>query len=180
MDDDQTPRSGVHAQVFEVIVRQAMAGAPWKQICAGPMKVCNIDPEEIEEEVRRRKGGGGSSTASGKKTPKTPPAKGKSSSQERDKSKDFVPGSGSYGIGVRAQVFEVIVRQALAGAPWKEICAGPMQVNNINADDIEDEVRRRREDDDNQSPSPVRKKPKPPKGEGGISLPLPPPDKDET
>jgi hypothetical protein len=52
-------------------------------------------------------------------------------------------GAGSYGSGVRAQVFEVIVRQALAGAPWKEICAGPMQVNNISADEVEGEVKRR-------------------------------------
>ncbi|MBU6453125.1 MAG: hypothetical protein KGS72_15185 [Cyanobacteria bacterium REEB67] len=51
--------------------------------------------------------------------------------------------SGSYGSGVRAQVFEVIVRQALAGAPWREICAGPMQVNNISPDEVEGEVKRR-------------------------------------
>ncbi|HEY9784802.1 MAG TPA: hypothetical protein V6D17_05320, partial [Candidatus Obscuribacterales bacterium] len=52
-------------------------------------------------------------------------------------------GAGSYGSGVRAQVFEVIVRQALAGAPWREICAGPMQVNNITPDEVEQEVKRR-------------------------------------
>lgn len=51
--------------------------------------------------------------------------------------------SGSYGMGVRQQVFEVIVRQALAGAPWREICAGPMQVNNISPDEVELEVKRR-------------------------------------
>ncbi len=55
----------------------------------------------------------------------------------------FVSGAGSYGSGVRAQVFEVIVRQALAGAPWREICAGPMQVNNISAEEVETEVKRR-------------------------------------
>lgn len=54
------------------------------------------------------------------------------------------PGSpGSYGSGVRAQVFEVIVRQALAGAPWREICAGPMSVNGISPDEVEAEVKRR-------------------------------------
>ncbi len=53
-------------------------------------------------------------------------------------------GPSSYGSGVRAQVFEVIVRQAMAGAPWREICAGVMVVNNINAEDIEAEVKRRR------------------------------------
>ena len=51
--------------------------------------------------------------------------------------------AGSYGSGVRAQVFEVIVRQALAGAPWKEICAGPMQANRISPDEVEAEVQRR-------------------------------------
>jgi hypothetical protein len=55
----------------------------------------------------------------------------------------YSSGSGSYGSGVRAQVFEVIVRQALAGAPWREICAGPMQVNNISPDEVEAEVKRR-------------------------------------
>jgi len=51
---------------------------------------------------------------------------------------------GRYGSGVRAQVFEVIVRQALAGAPWREICAGPMQINSISPEEIELEVQRRR------------------------------------
>jgi hypothetical protein len=55
----------------------------------------------------------------------------------------FSSGPGSYGSGVRAQVFEVIVRQALAGAPWREICSGPMQVNNISPDEVEAEVKRR-------------------------------------
>jgi RNA polymerase subunit RPABC4/transcription elongation factor Spt4 len=51
--------------------------------------------------------------------------------------------SSPYGAGVREQVLEVIVRQALAGAPWREICAGPMQVNNITPQEVEAEVRRR-------------------------------------
>jgi hypothetical protein len=55
----------------------------------------------------------------------------------------FVPGAGSYGTGVRAQVFEVIVRQALAGAPWRELCANPMQANNISVNEVEAEVKRR-------------------------------------
>lgn len=49
----------------------------------------------------------------------------------------------AYGEGVRAQVFEVIVRQAIAGAPWQEICKGPMQINNISAKEVEAEVKRR-------------------------------------
>lgn len=53
-------------------------------------------------------------------------------------------GRSTYGSGVRDQVFEVIVRQAIAGAPWREICAGPMEVNKIDVEDIEAEVKRRR------------------------------------
>jgi hypothetical protein len=53
--------------------------------------------------------------------------------------------AGTYGAGVRAQVFEVIVRQGLAGAPWKEICAGPMRVNSITPAEVEAEMKRRRE-----------------------------------
>src|ERR1700679_4117067 len=50
----------------------------------------------------------------------------------------------AYGAGVRAQVFEVIVRQAMAGAPWKEICGGPMMVNAISAQEVQHEVDRRK------------------------------------
>jgi hypothetical protein len=66
---------------------------------------------------------------------------------------------GSYGSGVRAQVFEVIVRQALAGAPWREICAGPMQVNNIQPEEVEEEIRKRRGDDSGSDKSAPKKKP---------------------
>lgn len=85
---------------------------------------------------------------------------------------------GAFGSGVRAQVFEVIVRQAIAGAPWREICAGPLQVNNISEREIEAEVRKRRGmgDDDGFQPSPVPKKPKFPNRETEISLDPPPSD----
>ncbi len=49
----------------------------------------------------------------------------------------------TFGTAIRNQVFEVIVRQAIAGAPWREICAGPMQVNNIVPEEVEAEVYRR-------------------------------------
>lgn len=68
--------AGVRAQVFEVIVRQALAGAPWQEICRGPMQVNNITIEEVEEEVQKRKGGGGGA-ASASKAPKGPsPSRG--------------------------------------------------------------------------------------------------------
>lgn len=52
--------------------------------------------------------------------------------------------NGKYGKGVRQQVFEVIVRQAMAGAPWKQICKGPMEINNISEQEIELELSRRK------------------------------------
>jgi hypothetical protein len=46
---------------------------------------------------------------------------------------------------VRAAVFLVIVRKALAGEPWKETCAAPMRTNNITPEEIMAEL-------DNQPP----------------------------
>lgn len=48
-------QTGIRAQVFEVIVKQAMAGAPWREICVGPMKVNKISVQQIEEEIARRR-----------------------------------------------------------------------------------------------------------------------------
>ncbi len=63
---------------------------------------------------------------------------------DKFRGQDSPRGSGKYSnLALRAQVVEVIVRQAIAGAPWKEICRGPMQVNNITVDEIEIEVKRR-------------------------------------
>ncbi len=65
-----------------------------------------------------------------------------------------------YGFDVREQVFEVVVRQALKGAPWREICAGALQVNNITEEAIEEEVRKRRGNDGTAGAA-VPKKPEP-------------------
>lgn len=54
-----------------------------------------------------------------------------------------IGGRPPYGEGVRSQVFEVIVRQGMAGAPWRIACDGPMKVNNISPDEVEAEIRRR-------------------------------------
>lgn len=52
--------------------------------------------------------------------------------------------TGAYTEGVRQQVFEVIVRQAMAGAPWRKICAGAMATNNVDEAEVLAEVERRR------------------------------------
>jgi len=78
----------------------------------------------------------------------SPRPKARKHSQAHDWSKahdrsNHTMDSGQYGQGVRAQVFEVIVRQGMAGAPWRTICAGPMQVNNISSEEVDAEIRRR-------------------------------------
>lgn len=69
-EDGSKYGAGVRAQVFEVIVIQAMAGAPWQEICRGPMQINNITIEEVEEELQKRRGGGGGGAASSSKAPK--------------------------------------------------------------------------------------------------------------
>lgn len=51
--------------------------------------------------------------------------------------------SGVYGASIKQQVFEVIVRQAMAGAPWRDICNAAMIANGIDPKDIEEELRHR-------------------------------------
>jgi hypothetical protein len=81
-------------------------------------------------------------------------------------------GQGSYGSGVRSQVFEVVVRQAMAGAPWEYICEGPMQVNRITREEVIEEVRRRQGGDDHPTAG-VPRNPLPSAGSGTVSLTLP-------
>lgn len=51
--------------------------------------------------------------------------------------------SGVYGASIKQQVFEVIVRQAMAGAPWRDICNAAMIANGIDPKEIEEELRHR-------------------------------------
>lgn len=63
------------------------------------------------------------------------------SAQELEESRAVAVGAVN---SVRGQVLETVVRQALAGVPWQQICAGPMQANNITIEEVESEVHRRR------------------------------------
>jgi tetratricopeptide (TPR) repeat protein len=45
---------------------------------------------------------------------------------------------------LRQAVMEIVVKQAVAGAPWKELCRGPMEINGITEAEIEAEVSRRK------------------------------------
>jgi len=61
--------------------------------------------------------------------------------------------AGTYGSGIRSQVFEVIVRKAMSGEPWRETCLAPMRVNNITAEEVAREVDRRQAMARSSSPS---------------------------
>ena len=49
----------------------------------------------------------------------------------------------AYGAGIRKQVFELVVQQALTGASWREVCATHMRINLISPQEVEQEVQRR-------------------------------------
>jgi hypothetical protein len=44
------------AAVLDVIVQQAIAGASWREISKGPMRLYNISQEEVQAEMNRRLG----------------------------------------------------------------------------------------------------------------------------
>jgi len=83
--------------------------------------------------------------------------------------------SEDYGTSVRARVFEAIVLQGMAGAPWREVCCRAMQMVSLTPEEIETEINRRK-GGGGSAEAPVVKKPKPSSGAGEISLPLPPPE----
>lgn len=49
-------RQGERDRIFELVVSQAMKGAPWQSLYMGALTSNKIRPEEIEAEIRRRKG----------------------------------------------------------------------------------------------------------------------------
>lgn len=57
---------------------------------------------------------------------------------------EMLHGSPASLESLRQAVLEVVVKQALAGAPWRELCKGPMEINGITESEIEAEVVRRR------------------------------------
>ncbi len=58
-------------------------------------------------------------------------------------SRPLKPGLKGYGSGVRWQIVQSLVNQALAGAPWREVLADVMQANDISPQEIEFELYQR-------------------------------------
>jgi uncharacterized Zn finger protein (UPF0148 family) len=149
------------AHVLESIVRVAKANPnEWQGACEDLMEYLRISPDEVLAALALQR----QDAESEKKKPlfklddkavdqifedklgvKPPSPEERRERMNRDlgKSSSPLPMIQTHGAGVRKQVFEVIVRQAIAGAPWREICEGPMKVNGIDPEDIEAEVARR-------------------------------------
>jgi len=113
----------IRAQVFRMIVASAlhMDNDYWKTEFAVAIQLNELPLEELETEIKLRK---------------------EMWLQLESKIGPLVDiktaNTGGITIGgVRKQVLEVIVRQALIGAPWQEICAGPMAANNITVEEVE-------------------------------------------
>ncbi len=57
---------------------------------------------------------------------------------------EMLHGSPASLESLRQAVFDIVVKQAVAGAPWKDLCRGPMEINGITEAEIEAEVGRRK------------------------------------
>jgi uncharacterized Zn finger protein (UPF0148 family) len=184
----QTHGAGVRKQVFEVIVRQAMAGAPWRQICEGPMKVNGIDPEDIEAEVARRVKLAGSARQEQRTNPRALLAL-PSQHQFRqlqtkveealakpldlnEKLVEILKGD----LDLRQLILKMIAQDILTGKEWNEGLDRWIKIYELSPTEIEVEIRRQvRGDDLDEGPRRERvpKKPLPSSDDTGAVLALP-------
>ncbi len=170
-------------QVITTQLAQIAAnGGSWQEALAYLKETLEIDPADLEREIAtilelkamdQDINGGGKNDLidlSKERAQRSErQAKDSDGNKERTKNRQSSQaGSGRYGAGVRAQVFEVVVRQGMQGAPWRSICAGPMAVNNISADEVQAEIDRRRGKMGGQHAKKDDEKP-PRKGTGGSS-----------
>jgi hypothetical protein len=180
--------SGLRQQVFEVIVRQAIAGAPWKEICDGPMRVNGIKPEEIEAAVAERLKELGYTR---KETNVNPRAIWGLPSQHRFKQlqtrveqalskpldlNEKLVQILKKDLDLRKLIVNMILHDLLIGSDWDEGLDRWIRVYEITAREIEDEIRRRVRGEGESGGPPlerVPRKPHPTKGDTNIALTLP-------
>ncbi|MBS1993308.1 MAG: hypothetical protein JSS86_08005 [Cyanobacteria bacterium SZAS LIN-2] len=147
MDSEFDPefKKRLRRLITERLAREAVEGGSWKNALEQLKDIFDIDPAEVEREIASfsemkswEESPGSDSEAADEKTGKKDRAGKKKSFFSFGRDKDEVLS------GVRDQVFEVVVRQGMAGAPWREICAGPMRTNSIDPDDVQKEIDRRK------------------------------------
>jgi len=182
-DFDPEFKKKMRRLITERLAQEAASGRSWKVALEGLKDLFDIDEAELERDIASLKEIR-SWEAGHKVGSENPPIDLNAERLQREIAKSghssaSSPEGGSYGSGVRKQVFEVIVRQGVVGAPWREICAGPLRVNNIDPEEIQAEIDRRKkmtDDGGGMAKSSVPKKPYPTMGGALKALLLP--DKD--
>jgi len=159
-DDEFDPefRKLLRKLITERLAQEAMSGRPWQQALEQLKDIFEIDRAEIERDIASKvileswkakadpegKNTGDESAKSPESGTEKPPPGTAPKPTKASPWSIFMPGGKpQFGEGVRGQVFEVVVRQGVVGAPWRSICAGPMAVNNIDPDDVQIEINRR-------------------------------------
>src|SRR5687767_9369253 len=99
--------------LFKAIVKQALAGAPWREICGSLMQKQNIKMEEVEGVLRKIRQSDVTQTEDAGAS--LGPTK---EGQEVSKQELRLPGELGEEHTNRAHLLEVIVTQALAGVRW--------------------------------------------------------------
>jgi hypothetical protein len=181
-DFDPEFKKKMRRLITERLALEAVEGGSWKAALEGLKDIFEIDPAELERDIASlielkswesepaQKIENGLIDLNAQRLQREI-ARGRKESPASAKS---LKGGGSYGSGVRAQVFEVIVRQGMAGAPWRSICAGPMRVNNIDPDEVQAEVDRRKKMIDLKPEKPDEDEDPPESGRGGGGRPKAP------
>ena len=143
--------------ITERLAQEAVSGGSWKNALENLKDIFEIDRAQLEREIaslvvlksweEKRGAIGKADGATADKVDKQDQGQENFAPTGAKKSSNWgifqQGGKGGYGEGVKAQVFEVIVRQGVIGAPWRELCAGPMKINNIDPVEVQTEIDRR-------------------------------------
>jgi len=132
-------RAGVRAKIFEVIVRQALAGVPWREICAGPMQINGISPEEVEAEVKRRKELASKNSILNLDI-KDLPTKIAKALKRPFNIEETLLWTLKKDLELRKQILRTIAQYAILGKDWDDEFAAWIRVYEITAIELEKEI----------------------------------------
>jgi len=113
-------QSRIEDQILEVIVKQAMAGGDWQQMCAATMEKNNIGERQVETELLRRK----------------------QSVVDLLALDSHESAAVLSGRGMRSLAIEAVAQQASAGLEWQQLSSHIVRCFNITPAEIDAELRR--------------------------------------
>jgi RNA polymerase subunit RPABC4/transcription elongation factor Spt4 len=131
--------AGVRAKILEVIVRQALAGVAWREVCAGPMQVNGITPEEVEAEVKRRKELASKSSLLSLDI-KDLPTKIAKALKRPFNLEETLMWTLKKDLELRKQILNTIAQYAILGKDWEDEFAAWIRVYEITAIELEKEI----------------------------------------